>query len=347
MAKAMIHGQGLKLELWGEAVSNVVYTRNRCPTQALTSKTPQEAWSGIRPHVSHMRTFGCIAYALVPSAKRTKLDAKGIKCLFLGYCEGTKAYRLMCVESKKIIKCRDVTFLEDGGPDPKLLEMSPSGSSGGSAQKVGTTTRMHIEDEGDEDEEQGADDEDLVEPKRKVATPQVKRSAAPSPSTSPREQEHDQPLEEQDQTMEEPRYPTRTCKPLGDWWLNHILPPQHEEQANVAFLGDPSTLGEVLRCEDASKWELAMQEEYGALIAKGMLELAPLPSKRSSVGCKWVFSTKRDVLGNVVRYKARLVARGFSQAEGVDFNKTFAPIAKFSTIRCIVAIGVAMDLEMH
>ena len=275
MARAMIHGQGMKLELWREAVSNAVYTRNRCPTQALTSKTRQEAWSGIRPHMSHMRTFGCIAYALVPSAKRTKLDAKGIKCLFLGYCEGTKAYRLMCVESKKIIKCRDVTFLEDGGPDPKLLEMSPSGSTGGSVQKVGTTPRVHIEDEGDEDEEQGADDDDLVEPRRKVATPQVKRSAAPSPSTSPREQEHDQPLGEQDQTMEEPQYPTRTRKPLGDWWLNHILPAQHEEQANVAFLGDPSTLGKVLRCEDASKWELACKRSMEHSLPKGHGNLRP------------------------------------------------------------------------
>jgi hypothetical protein len=118
-----------------------------------------------------MRIFGCVAYALVPSARRTKLDAKGIKCLFLGYCEGTKAYRLMCVESKAIIKSQDVTFLEDGGADPKLLEMSPSGSSGGPAHKVGTTPRVHIEDEGDEVEE----DEELVEPKKKVATPQVKR----------------------------------------------------------------------------------------------------------------------------------------------------------------------------
>ena len=322
-----------------------MYTRNRCPTQALTSKTPQEAWSGTRPNVSHMRTFGCIAYALVPSAKRTKLDAKGIKCLFLGYCEGTKAYRLMCVETKAIIKCRDVTFLEDGGADPKLLEMSPSGRSGGPAQMVGTTPRVHIEDEGDEDE--GVEDEDIVEPKKKVASPQAKRSPPPSSSTSPKVQEHDQPLEEQDQPTEEPRYSTRNRKPLGDWWMNHILPQQHEDQANVAFLGDPSTLGEVLSCEDASKWELAMQEEYKALIDKGTWELASLPPKRSSVGCKWVFSTKRDALGHIVRYKARLVARGFSQVEGVDFNETFAPVAKFSTIRCVVTLGAAMDLEMH
>jgi hypothetical protein len=70
---------------------------------------------------------------LVPNARRTKLDAKGIKCLFVGYCEGSKAYRLMRVDTKAIIKCRDVTFLEDGGADFEHLEVSPSGRSGGPA----------------------------------------------------------------------------------------------------------------------------------------------------------------------------------------------------------------------
>ncbi len=57
-------------------------------------------------------------------------------------------------------------------------------------------------------------------------------------------------MEEQDQTMEEPRYPTRIRKPLGDWWKNHILPPQHEEQANLASFGGPPIFGEALqRCK--------------------------------------------------------------------------------------------------
>ena len=90
-----------------------------------------------------------------------------------------------------------------------------------------------------------------------------------------------------------------------------------------------------------------MQEEYTSLIANGTYELAPLPKDRKSVGCKWVFRTKRDALGNVVSYKARLVARGFSQVEGVDFHDTFAPVAKFTTIRCMLAIGAVMDLEIH
>jgi hypothetical protein len=60
-----------------------------------------------------------------------------------------------------------------------------------------------------------------------------------------------------------------------------------------------------------------------------------------------VFKTKRDAAGEIVHHKARLVARGFSQVQGVDFNETFAPVAKFTTIRCIVALGAALDLEMH
>ena len=63
-----------------------------------------------------MRTFGCIAFAKVLNSQGTKLEAKATKCLFFGYCEGTKAYRLMLVETKKILRSRDVTFDEDSTP---------------------------------------------------------------------------------------------------------------------------------------------------------------------------------------------------------------------------------------
>ena len=102
-----------------------------------------------------------------------------------------------------------------------------------------------------------------------------------------------------------------------------------------------------MKSTDALKWEEAMKEEYKSLMSNGTWELTHLPPNRSSIGCKWVFRTKRDAMGDIVRYKARLVAKGYSQVAGVDFNETFAPVAKFTTIRTIVAIGAAMDLEMH
>jgi IS30 family transposase len=72
-ARNMILTQGLELEFWGEVVNMAVYIKNQCPTKALDSKTPQEAWSGRKPDVSHLKVFGCKAFAHVPNEKRTKL----------------------------------------------------------------------------------------------------------------------------------------------------------------------------------------------------------------------------------------------------------------------------------
>jgi hypothetical protein len=111
-ARNMILAQGLELEFWGETMNMTVYIKNRCPNKALDSKTPQETWSGRKPDVSHLRIFGCKTFARVPDEKRTKLESKSMPCVFLRYHEGTKAYCLMCVETKRIVKSRDVVFIE-------------------------------------------------------------------------------------------------------------------------------------------------------------------------------------------------------------------------------------------
>jgi len=111
-ARNMILTQGLELEFWGEVVNRTVYIKNQCPTKAFDSKTPQEAWSGRKLDVSHLRVFDCKAFAHVPDEKRTKLESKSMPSVFLRYYESTKAYRLMCVKTKRIIKSRDVVFIE-------------------------------------------------------------------------------------------------------------------------------------------------------------------------------------------------------------------------------------------
>ena len=347
MARSMLHAQKLGLEFWAEAVTNAVYIRNRCPTSAVQGKTPQEAWSGRKPSVAHVRVFGCIAYAKIPDAQRTKLEAKAVRCLFLGYCEGTKAYRLMCLDTKKIIRCCDVVFWEHGESQDEL-EIHPSGSDGTKEVEIVDEPPTSPEDDGEgEDEDQptrvdmkdelGAGHEggdDHFKPKGNTN----KMKVQVSPQTTQGEgSQHKHAL----------RRSSRVSKTPGEWWKSHTLPQQDSHRANVAFTHDPNTFDEALRSDDVDKWEAAMDEEYNSLLANGTWELTPLPKQRKSVSCKWVFKTKRDAKGDIVRHKARLVARGFSQVYGVDFNETFAPVVKFTTIWCILALGTALDLEMH
>ncbi len=71
----MIFAQGLEFEFWGKVVNTTVYIKNRCLTKALDSNTPQEAWSGKKPDVSHLRIFGCKTFTHVPDEERTKLES--------------------------------------------------------------------------------------------------------------------------------------------------------------------------------------------------------------------------------------------------------------------------------
>ena len=90
-----------------------------------------------------------------------------------------------------------------------------------------------------------------------------------------------------------------------------------------------------------------MQEEYDLLMGNDRCELTKLPKDRKNVGCKWVFCTKNNVLGEIVRCKVRLEAKGYSQVVEVDFNETFAPVAEFITIKCILALRAAVNWEIH
>jgi transposase InsO family protein len=111
-ARSMLHARDMKHEFWAEAVATAVYLKNRSPTKAVSDMTPEEAWSGSRPSVTHLRSFGCKAYAHVPKQKRTKLDSKTTECIFIGYSDDSKAYRLFNPVTKAVIKSRDVIFDE-------------------------------------------------------------------------------------------------------------------------------------------------------------------------------------------------------------------------------------------
>jgi hypothetical protein len=96
---------------------------NFSPTSSLKNKFPQEAWSGMKSSVSHFKVLRCVAYSHFPKDLRINLDDRSEKCIFVGYSENSKAYRLYNLITQKLIVSRDVKFQEDKYLDNQTSEM--------------------------------------------------------------------------------------------------------------------------------------------------------------------------------------------------------------------------------
>lgn len=120
MARSMLKAKHLSNEYWAEAISCAAYIMNRCPTKSVMNMILEEAWIGRKHNVTHMRVFGCVAYAHVPDELRRKLDNKGEKCIFIGYSEESKSYKLYNPTTKKVIISRDIQFVEDEAWDGSI-----------------------------------------------------------------------------------------------------------------------------------------------------------------------------------------------------------------------------------
>ena len=119
-------------------------------------------------------------------------------------------------------------------------------------------------------------------------------------------------------------------------------------RANVAqVLAEPLTYEEAMSSPDSKLWKQAMDEEMGSLWANKTYELGPLPHGSRAIAAKWIFKIKRDANGHTERYKARLVVKGFMQREGVDFDEVYAPVSKHTTLRTMLSIVAAQDLELR
>jgi hypothetical protein len=108
----MLNEKNLPNYFWAKAVATAVYIMNRTPTAAIHGMTPEEKFTGKKPDVSHFKVFGCIAYVHVPDEKRSKLDPKTEKCIFIGYSLKQKGYRCFNPSIRKLQVNRDVVFDE-------------------------------------------------------------------------------------------------------------------------------------------------------------------------------------------------------------------------------------------
>ncbi|KAK3122095.1 hypothetical protein QOZ80_8BG0665070 [Eleusine coracana subsp. coracana] len=318
MARALLKQRGMPAVFWGEAVVTAVYILNRSPTKTLDGKTPYEAWHGRKPTVFHLRTFGCLAFAK-ELGHIGKLDDRSTPGVFIGYAEGSKAYRILDPKTQRVRTARDVVFDEGQG-----WAWDKAVDDGSTPTYDFTIEYVHFEGAG------GA-----ASPRTPAPT------ATPSGTSTPTQAHVEQspvefatPLSRDEERIDA----YHDSEPLRYRTMEDILgdqpvpgPALRDLKAQLHLACDDGEPRSFAEAERDGAWRAAMQSEMDAVAENRTWEVADLPRGQRAITLKWVFKLKRDEAGAIVKHKARLVARGFVQQEGIDFDDAFAPAARMES----------------
>lgn len=353
LARAMLLQRGLPTKLWAEAVHHAAYICYQAPTQALDNKTPYEAWEGKKPDVLHLREFGCNVWIL-HKGDQSKLDAKALKRIFVGFKDGPGAIRYYNPATNQVLISRDAYFNEDDILRPKIVKIKTN---------VEPTNKNHnasahssaIEGES-QAESNRVPSSDLSNSKNlhfNANWPPSNNPSEPMPNTdAPRSSQAQKTVNYR--TLDNPSrrkiiVPAQQSRPA----ITH-----QEAQNESAFFvrallaGEssiynvPESLAQAKKLPEWEGWEKGVFEELQQLKERGMWRLKKLPEGRKAIENRWTFAKKFDPDGKLSRYKTRLVAQGFSQIPGQDFDQTYSPVMRLESFRNIVSLIAILNLDV-
>jgi len=350
MARTMLDEHKTPRRFWAEAINTACYVANRIFLRAFLGKTSYELRYGRCPKVSHFRVFGCKCFIL-KKGNLDKFESRSSDGLFLGYALQGRAYRVLNLDTNRIEETCEVTFDETMPCFSSAFECADDDEIGQSI----------FEDEVDglDDDDDATEDPAVLEA-TPIQTPSSTIDDGPSelftstadPAAIPIVDHEPATIEgEATSVRTAPRHIQRRHPPqqmIGN--LNERTTRYKSRNqcvlAHSAFVAsfEPRDVGHAL---SDSNWVNAMHEELENFERNQVWVLVDPPFSCKPIGTKWVFKNKQGEDGLVVRNKARLVAQGFCQKEGIDYGETFAPVARLEAIRILLAFAASRGFKLY
>lgn len=340
MVRCMLNHEGLPLELWNYAYMHAAFINNRLAREDNNGTiTP---FTLIEPnHEFNMRRlhpFGCDAFVLMEPDKRGKLQTKTLSGIYLGYSIEQCGHKILLIDTLKVVEVRNVNFLDHSYSHiftiiHKIRELAEKNSGIASKEYVVEA----ILDKADN-------------------YYQVKWKGYFKPTWEPLEN-----LTNCEQLVQEFELKFNRTKPITNTSITrnnknknnnvsygYMIAQQNEDLSNISRIGYmiPQSYKQALKHKHSFKWIESIKEEINSLIKQNTFTEVNSTNGQKLIDTRWVFDAKPDANGKIVRWKARLVVRGFQQQEGIDFNETFSPTVRMKSIKTMLALAVDLDLEI-
>ncbi|XP_074296926.1 uncharacterized protein LOC141627589 [Silene latifolia] len=362
MTRSMLLCSELPRKFRAEAVNTACYICNRVAIRYIHNKTPYELLYGRKQNISHFRCFGSKCYVHNNGKNNLgKFDPRSDEAIFIGYSKESKAYkvynkRTMCFEESVLVifdetnvlnaELQDdddfeIGFMRD---DPPKLEEGPSSLEGTGAEESTNSGRTEQNTEllNQDSSTQLLNASSSSDTSRKTNT-NVEQNRTELSSVHSTNTNIEQNRTESSTVQSKPEPETfvpRRWKHQSSHLIDNILIDIHEGVktrsslenfcAHYSFLSELEPSNEELNQFERSK----------------VWHLEPRPTGRSIIGTKWVFRNKLDDAGVIMRKKARLVVQGYNQQEGIDYDETFAPVARLEAICLLIAFAAHMGIKL-
>ncbi|GJT07529.1 retrovirus-related pol polyprotein from transposon TNT 1-94 [Tanacetum coccineum] len=366
------------LFLWAEAVATACYTQNRSIIRIRHGKTPYELLHDKLPNLSFVHVFGVLCYPTNDSENLGKLQPKADIGIFIGYAPMKKAFRIYNRRTRRIIETIHVEFdeltamaSEHSSSGLALHEMTPATISSRLVPNPPPSTPFVPPLRTNWDMLFQPLFDELLNPPPSVDHPAPKvvalinKVAAPvpavstgSPSSTTVDQDAPSPIAHMgnDPYFGLPILEIPSDQSSSSDSIHTNVPPDHQisEHNNKWTKDHPleNIIGELARptYKDTltqACWIKAMQEELNEFERLEVWELVPRPDKVMVITLKWIYKVKLDELGGILKNKAQLVARRYRQEEGIDFEESFAPVARLEAIRIFLAFAAHMNTVVY
>lgn len=330
MIRSLLFQAHFPPEFWVEALHLTTHLLNILPTKSIRNLTPHEVLYRSQPKYTHLRVFGCLCYPNLSSSSTHKLSPRSVPCVFVGYPSSQKGFRCPDTSTGCVIVSRHVIF------DESLFPFA-------TPPKSHSQTTNHVNSQ--------PEDSPLL-----MFPPIVTRSNT--------HQSSQPPLDPQPQPTSSPN---RTTPPSAAATQNPVAaPPQptnHHPMLTQSKTGiskpkvplslsistpqiSPIPTSYLLALLDPN-WRQAMLLEYAAFIKNKTWDLVPRPPHTNIISGKWLYRHKFRSDGQLESHKARWVARGFNQQPGLDYNETFSPVVKPTTVRTVLSLALSRSWPIH
>ncbi|KAM1797964.1 hypothetical protein ACFX12_032087 [Malus domestica] len=384
IALTLLNASGLSSEFWYFACAHAVFLINKMPCKTLSFSSPYFLLYNKVLEVQSLRIFGTAVFPWIKPYNSHKLQYKSKICIFLGYSMGYKGVICYDPQSKKCIISRHVIFEES--IFPARLRPSHSGlalaETVHQTSSVIIPFPIPMQSPMGQSEQDGTS---MSNSSASTSSPASDTPTPPSllPVLDPTQLQVLLPLSEHSSSNASPVLPVQnplpsriqtrlqtgaisrknyaaylatfpelnslqileSCSDMS--WSKSIpsaCPGGFSFLADITEPDEPITF-RVASCK--SEWQHTMQEEYNALKAQGTWVLVPSPSHRTIVGSKWVYKIKKNPDGSISRYKARLVAQGYTQEHGLDYSETFSPVVRHTTVRLILVLAAQFGWNLR